>query len=247
MGKYPGVISVCLFLSVPLFAAKTEMTYEQYEAELTQAQQREKSAKEQIAQQQSGIESLNRQLAELSEKIAALQKEKYAVLGIGEADVTAAENELASIRQALELLSGLPAEDLLKRKNEVAAQQSRLESLKTRRVSYLWKVRDEIKPVEDLLGQVKARLAQQPPVQPQASSAVSSYTVKLVPGNRESLSKIAAYDFVYGSVTRWPALYRSNQSIIDKSFQRYTKRNPNPKYSRAEDLIYPGQVLDIPR
>jgi polyhydroxyalkanoate synthesis regulator phasin len=246
MGKYLVIISACLFFSMPLYAAKTEMTYEQYETQLAQLQQQEKTLKEQIAQQQSGIESLKQQLAELEQKIAALQKEKYAVLGITDADVTAAENELASIRQALELLSGLPPEDLLKRKNEVTAQQSRIEALKRKSVSYLWKVRDEIKPVEDLLEQVKAKLAQPLP-QAQTASAASSYTVKLAPGNRESLSKIAAYDFVYGSVTKWPNLYRSNQSIIDKGFQRYSKRNPNPKYSRAEDLIYPGQVLDIPR
>jgi hypothetical protein len=167
-------------------------------------------------------------------------------LGITEADVVAAENELSSIQQELVLLSGLPSEELFKRKNEVIAQQSRIEGLKRKPVSYLWRVRDKIKPVEDLLEQVKSRL-EQPPLQSQSASAASMYTVKLVPGNRESLSKIAAYDFVYGDVTKWPALYRSNQSIIDKRFKRYTTRSPSPKYSRAEDLIYPGQVLDIPR
>jgi len=50
MGKYAGIISVCLFFSLPLFAAKTDMTYEQYETELAQLQQQEKAVKEQIAQ-----------------------------------------------------------------------------------------------------------------------------------------------------------------------------------------------------
>ena len=247
MGKYLGIISVCLFFSMPLHASESAMTYERYEAELAQLQQQEKTAKEQIAQQQSAIGSLTRQLDELSRKIAIVQKEKYDILGITEADVVAAENELSSIQQALVLLSGLPSEDFFKRKNEVTTQQSRMEDLKRKPVSYLWRVRDKIKPVEDLLQQVKDKLAQQPLAQPQGASVVSSYTVKLVPGNRECLSKIAAYDFVYGSVTKWPVLYRANQSIIDKRFQRYAKRNPSPKYSRAEDLIYPGQVLDIPR
>ena len=246
MGKYAGIISVCLFFSLPLFAAKTDMTYEQYETELAQLQQQEKAVKEQIAQQQSAIESLKQQLADLSQKIAALQKEKYDILGITEADVVAAETELSSIRQALDALSGLSLEDLVKRKSEVAVQQARIEALKRKPVSYLWRVRDKIKPVEDLLEQVKAKCAQ-PLAQPQSAPAASSYTVKLVSGSRESLSKIAAYDFVYGSVAKWPMLYRSNQSIIDKKFQRYTKRTTKPKYSRAEDLIFPGQVLDIPR
>jgi nucleoid-associated protein YgaU len=247
MGKYPAIISVCLFFSLPLFADKTEMTYEQYETELAHLQQQEKSVKEQIAQQQSAIESLKQQLADIEQKIAAVQKEKYDILGITEADVIAAESELASIQQALDMLSGLSQEDLLKRKNELAVAQARIEALKRKPVSYLWRVRDKIKPVEDALEQLKAKCAQQPPARVESAAAASSYTVKLVPGNRESLSKIASYDFVYGSVTKWPMLYRSNQSIIDKKFKRYTRQNSNSKYSRAEDLIFPGQVLDIPR
>jgi len=42
---------------------------------------KEKAIKEQIAQQQSAIESLKQQLADLSQKIAALQKEKYDIWG----------------------------------------------------------------------------------------------------------------------------------------------------------------------
>ena len=44
------------------------------------------------------------------------------------------------------------------------------------------------------------------------------------------LSRIAGFSSIYGDWTRWPIIYRANQDQI---------RNP--------DLIYPGQILIIPR
>ncbi|HOA04984.1 MAG TPA: LysM peptidoglycan-binding domain-containing protein [Candidatus Fermentibacter daniensis] len=55
---------------------------------------------------------------------------------------------------------------------------------------------------------------------------VSSYTV--VDG--DFLGKIAGYGVVYGDRGMWPQLYEANRNIIS---------NPN--------LIYPGQVLSVPR
>jgi nucleoid-associated protein YgaU len=68
-----------------------------------------------------------------------------------------------------------------------------------------------------------------------------------VPGNRETLFQIAARDSIYGDPKKWILLYRSNQAKIDSRYQRYLKENPTKKYSRPEDLILPGQVLDVPR
>ncbi len=166
-------------------------------------------------------------------------------MGITEADVAAAESEIASIRQQLELLFGESAEALKKRGKDIELQQSRIAMLKKKPVSYLWRVRDQILPRDQLLEQVKAKAAQ--PSVAEQSQTVNSYTVRLAPGNRECLYRIAAYNFIYNDPTKWPALFRSNESIIKKKYEQYAKHNPHPKYSHLEDLIFPGQVLDIPR
>ena len=58
------------------------------------------------------------------------------------------------------------------------------------------------------------------------------YRVRLIPSNRDSFSRIAAYPFVYGDYTQWPDLYTKNRDkIVDSS-------NPN--------LIHPGQLFEIP-
>jgi nucleoid-associated protein YgaU len=58
------------------------------------------------------------------------------------------------------------------------------------------------------------------------------YTVRLVPGDRDCLSKIAGYTFVYEDRRRWNDLYRANKATL--------------KHSENVDLILPGEVLVIP-
>jgi nucleoid-associated protein YgaU len=60
----------------------------------------------------------------------------------------------------------------------------------------------------------------------------ASYTVRLIPGDRDSLSKIAAYPFVYGKREEWVRLYGANKDRL--------------KHPDDADLILPGEVLLIP-
>ena len=63
-----------------------------------------------------------------------------------------------------------------------------------------------------------------------ASFAVTQvYTVRLIPERRESLWRIAEYDFIYGNPWLWPKIWHRNRKLI---------QNP--------DLIFPGWQLYIP-
>ena len=55
------------------------------------------------------------------------------------------------------------------------------------------------------------------------------YTVRLIPGRRDCLWRIAEYDYIYGDPFLWPKIWRRNRELI---------RNP--------DLIHPGWQLIIP-
>lgn len=55
------------------------------------------------------------------------------------------------------------------------------------------------------------------------------YEVRLIPGRRDSLWRIAEYEFIYNDPFLWPQIYEANRDII-----------------RDPDLIYPGQFLKIP-
>ena len=55
------------------------------------------------------------------------------------------------------------------------------------------------------------------------------YTVRLIPERRESLWRIAEYDFIYGDPWLWPKIWHRNRKLV---------QNP--------DLIFPGWQLYIP-
>ena len=56
-----------------------------------------------------------------------------------------------------------------------------------------------------------------------------SYTVRLIPERRDCLWRISEYKTIYGDPFKWTRIYKANKGQI---------KNP--------DLIYPGQVFDIP-
>ena len=228
------------------------MTYEKYEKERAALQQREKNAKEQIASEQGLIVNLKSQIADLAQKIITVKQEIYAILGITENDVIAAETEIATVRQQLEFLSGFSPEDLRQRQKEIDAQQLRIAEQRKSPCFFIWKIRDQLLLVGQLLDQVKTHVAQEVSIQrvqpaAPAAPAATSYTVRDVPGNRETLFQIAGRDSIYGDPEKWKLLYRANQEKIDKQFQQYLKENPEKKYLHPEDLIFPGQVLEVPR
>ena len=57
-----------------------------------------------------------------------------------------------------------------------------------------------------------------------------TYTVRLIPERRDCLWRIAEYDYIYGNPWKWPLIFKANMNRI-----------------KDEDLIYPGQVFDIPK
>ena len=60
----------------------------------------------------------------------------------------------------------------------------------------------------------------------------ASYTVRLIPDDRDCLSKIAGYPFVYGDRNKWPLIYRANKTTL--------------KHPENADIILPGEILLIP-
>ena len=176
-------------------------------------------------------------MASIDEQIAAIIQEKYDILGITEQDVLDAEAEIASIRQELELMLGLMPEELAQRMNDIKTQESRIAALKAKPVSFLWRIRDQIRELDSLLEQVMANLPDKP----------MQYTVRLIPERRDCLWRIAAYEEIYQDPVQWPTLYRANKGLIDAGYERYQRNVEEPKYSTAVDLLFPGQVLDVPR
>jgi nucleoid-associated protein YgaU len=61
---------------------------------------------------------------------------------------------------------------------------------------------------------------------------VAEYEVKLNPAKRDCLWRIAGFDFIYGNPVEWKRIYEYNKNTF--------------RYPDNPDLIYPGQILEIP-
>ena len=114
---------------------------------------------------------------------------------------------------------------------------ARIAALKEKPVSYLWRIRDQIRDLESMKERLKSMLPDKP----------MNYTVREIPDRRDCLWYISEYDFIYGDPAQWPKIYRANKGVIDGAYNRYVNRVEEPKYSRSEDSIFPGQEFDIPR
>jgi nucleoid-associated protein YgaU len=247
-----------LLLLLLTISATAEITYNEYKKELAALQKREKNAKEQVASEQANIENLKSQNAEIAEKIMGVRKETLTLLDVTDGDIDAAQSEISSVRQQLENVAVLSAEEARNHARDVEMLESRLSNLKKKPVSFVRKIRDLLIAAEETAGRAKA-LASAPlpslslatPASMEAAqkpaSAAASYTVRIVTGKHESLFQIAGQDSVLGDPHKWKLLYDRNKEQIDKHYQMYLKRNPKAKYSHPEDLIFPGQVLEIPR
>lgn len=234
----------------PSAGVESSLTFKDYEEQLSSAQQREKVAKEEIATEQGKIESTKQQIAEADQQISTVMSQTYALAGTDPQGVAAAESEASSIQQGLEALLSLTPEDLAKRQSDISALRGRIAALASKPLAKLTRIADRLAALTQLAEQVSSRaaLASAPEAPAVASDKTRSYTVKLVRENRECLYRISGYDFVFGDPAKWPYLYRANQSIIDKGYQFYKRHNGDrSKYARSADLIFPGQVLDIPR
>ena len=65
-----------------------------------------------------------------------------------------------------------------------------------------------------------------------AGTQVAAYKVRLIPERRDSLWRIAEYDFVYGDPFKWPLIYEANKEKLPEP------ANPS--------LILPEMILTIP-
>jgi len=67
---------------------------------------------------------------------------------------------------------------------------------------------------------------------PELAPLPASYTVRLIPADRDCLSKIAGYPFIYGDRARWTTIYQANKATL--------------KHPENADIVLPGEILVIP-
>lgn len=227
LGLVFGVLSLLCVVQVGAqqdYGYTSEMSMEEYDAELEKWEQRLQEANDCVAQQEQEIASLKEQLSSVDDQIASIRQETLELLSRQyesiEQTKQALRQYLAELDQLIEDLRGLLAlspEELFQRRAEVDEHGEHLEQLKQNPFSALDESQEKISTAEDLLQRVRAKM-------PEAMSDV--YTVM----RGDYLWKISGKQDIYDDPYQWVKIWTANRDQIN---------NPN--------LIYPDQRFDIPR
>lgn len=236
-------------------------------------QQREMAAREQIALEQAKIGNLKQDLQACTGKLTDALNERYRLLNTDKHGYDSVNSSLDSIAFHLEnFLSagGIEISDNIRTIDSLYSCAGRLKT--TTRFTRLNNVAKKIQVIEDLYLKISEAYTM---LQREISSADSSGTrtldsvegpavapavdsgkpsdladvwiVSNDSGTSESLFKIAGYDQVYGDPYKWRKLYLANKELIDKNYEKIQKNKKTDVSINPQDILFPGQVLRIPR
>ncbi len=194
-----------------------EMTQEQYNAELQKWQERLATAEQGISDEDARIAALKAELESLNQEIDQTWNEIYAAASSDKAGNEAYASEIAKLKSDVNSFLGMSPEDIYSRMNELDDFAAKVAEFRKNDLSTLTANEKALNQIESLINQAREK----------GKTAVPpSYTVT----RGDYLWKIAAKEDIYGDAYAWMRIYTSNSDQI---------KNP--------DLIFPDQVLTIPR
>ncbi|MBN1601080.1 MAG: hypothetical protein JW915_05700 [Chitinispirillaceae bacterium] len=236
-------------------------------------QQREMAAREQIALEQAKIGNLKQDLQACTGKLTDALNERYRLLNTDKHGYDSVNSSLDSIAFYLEnfLFAGVvDISDNIRTIDSLYSYAGRLKA--TTRFIRLRTVAKKIQVIEDLylkISEAYTRLQREissadssgigtldAVEEPAMVSAVDSgkpsdladiWIVSTDSSTSESLFKIAGYDQVYGDPYKWRKLYLANKELIDKNYEKFQKNKKTDVSINPQDILFPGQVLRIPR
>jgi len=253
--------------------AQEQMSWEEYEATLLSWQQREMDAKAAIAEEEANIERIKSEIAAMDQRIMDITQQMYDMLGITQADVDQMNREMAAIMDHIDRMKMMSSQDLEFKRDEIDGIEMEIDALKKWPAAGLPAMQREMAKLRKALMELRGKLPKLPRthtvVKGECLYVISGYSqiyddplkwpriyrankdqIKdpnlIYPGwvlniprgfpsthtvvEGEYLSKIASYWEIYNDARQWPRIYRANQDQI-----------------KDPDLIFPGQVLSIPR
>ena len=195
--------------------------WENLENDLAELQQRKADA---IADQEkytTAIDEVTAKKAADAEEYQIVYNEIMTLLEVDNSEVTAIERKISTLNRQISNLEKLSDKELWKAKKNVRELIADYKEYRESNQSKVPEFRMEFSDLDNKIANLDNSLEAAKP-----KYYEDSYTI--VKG--DWLSKIAAYNFIYNDMSKWPIIYRANRDQI---------KDPN--------LIYPDQVIKIPR
>ena len=197
-------------------ADEKKMTREEYQAQLADYTQREETGKQEIADLDAQIASLQRQIKALDAEFSSIESETQRLVEASEGEIRTYDNQVDALIDQLEGLMALSPEDLFQRRSELQDIADQLAELKASKIAALPEVAEKIGRLEELLANLEGRRPRQMTV---------TYQIQ----RGDNLWNISKKEDIYADPYMWPRIYRANRDQISDP-----------------DLIYPEKVLNIP-
>lgn len=241
-----------VLISISL-SAQPFFSHDDYEKQLSECQRRNQKLREEIAKEQATLLDLKNQIDAARKNISEIRKKKLETLGVTANDVVNASEAINALQEDISAMQSLPDDRFLQDSSRIHSFRTRLASLHSNPASRLRDLAGRLSGVADLFSQCERRLTEVLSSPEMAAAdyvvkekpAVETYTVRKLDNRYETLFSIA--ERFYGDPFQWPRIYQANKEIIDRNFQRYQKDTNPSKFVDPADLIFPGQVLIIPR
>jgi len=266
-------LALLVLASGNISAQEQQMTCEEYMAQGNELVNRENAANTQIEELNAQLEALNIQIAQLDRANADLNAQILATIGHSESEVMAFGRELDAIIAQLEGLMALAPEVLIMRRGEVTAIDSRVAELKQSNIAALPEMMDKLSTIDQMLAELKARVAQPVVIDYKVERGDNLWNISkkeqiyddpyMWPRiYRKNKDQIKDPDLIYPKqvlavpfgvaenqylVTRGDFLFKIAAELYNNAGKWHKIYEANKQQIVAPDIIFPAQVLEIPK
>jgi len=228
--KTTTILTVMLFafFGVSLFAQKNttpppdnkpdlELKCEEADLRIKQFEDRIQSLTRNLENAKAEVAKAEADVAAQKQRLIDCEKEILRLIGATEQEVEAFRQQLGVIEGKVRQMRNLSNDVLADRRAEVQALENELNGMRRNKISVIPEFFDKIVALaRDIKGLYREK-------------TTTGYTVGTWAQDRDCLWNIAGKGQIYGDPFQWPKIWQANTNII---------RNP--------DIIFPGQVLQIP-
>lgn len=227
MKKIIALLSFVLLVGTAS-AQEEKMTYEVYLQELAKHKQREEAAKSKIATLESEIATLRQQIEDTKSKIKSTWQAMLDHVGITQEEYDAFVQRIDDFTSRVRNFQNQFADDHKAWASAITGAETEFVEIKSNKIAAFPRLDGKIAEAGQAIEDSKSAL--EVAKNSRKSTSTDSYTVRLIPERRDCLWRIAEYSEIYNDPFQWPKIYSANKDQI-----------------KDPDLIYPGQVFQIPR
>jgi nucleoid-associated protein YgaU len=201
----------------PASKPDAELTEEQAEWRINDFQKTVNDLQNKLDQIEQKIAQKEGKLEELKKQLEECREQIKKALGVNDMDIEAFRQKLGVIEGKVRSLKRLPDDQLVERQDEVEALEAELNELRGNKLALIPEFYNKIIYLaKEIRGLYREK-------------KITTYTVGTWAQDRDCLWNISGKIEIYGDPFQWPKIWQANQEKIN-----------NP------DIIFPGQVLQIP-